>query len=130
MKKYNEDSCITIKYVGVPQIQPYPFSKTYCLTQDLVCTFTRDNGEEVRIIVPVDFKTDGASIPRALWTVVGSPFLPEFITAAIVHDYCCKEDWDVQEMSDVFFELLMLSGVNTIRGTLMREAVEIYKGWF
>ena len=40
-----------------------------------------------RITVPEGSKTDGASIPRALWSVCGHPLTSPRVYAAIVHDY-------------------------------------------
>jgi Protein of unknown function (DUF1353) len=34
---------------------------------------------------------DGASIPRALWTLVGSPYTGDYRRASIVHDVACVE---------------------------------------
>jgi hypothetical protein len=34
---------------------------------------------------------DGASIPRALWTIVGSPYTGDYRRASIVHDIACDE---------------------------------------
>lgn len=34
--------------------------------------------------------TDGATIPKWLWPVLGHPFDPEFINAAIIHDHFCR----------------------------------------
>lgn len=39
-----------------------------------------------RIEVPKDFHTDFASIPRALWTIVGAPAEGKYRKAAVVHD--------------------------------------------
>jgi hypothetical protein len=38
---------------------------------------------------PVDSIIDGASIPRALWTLVGSPYTGDYRRASIVHDVAC-----------------------------------------
>ena len=43
------------------------------------------------VIVPKGFLIDGASIPRTLWRLMGSPFMPEFSAAATVHDYLYKK---------------------------------------
>ena len=40
---------------------------------------------------PADSVVDGASIPRALWTVVGSPYTGDYRRASIVHDVACDE---------------------------------------
>lgn len=34
--------------------------------------------------------TDGASIPRFFWRVVGSPMDGEYLPAAIIHDHYCR----------------------------------------
>lgn len=40
---------------------------------------------------PAGSLVDGASIPRALWTVVGSPYTGDYRRASIVHDVACDE---------------------------------------
>ena len=40
---------------------------------------------------PAGSVVDGASIPRALWTVVGSPYTGDYRRASIVHDVACDE---------------------------------------
>lgn len=40
---------------------------------------------------------DGASIPRALWSLVGSPYRGKYRYASIIHDYHCRiqvESWE------------------------------------
>ena len=39
---------------------------------------------------PAGAEVDGASIPRALWTVVGSPYTGDYRRASIVHDVACR----------------------------------------
>ena len=36
--------------------------------------------------VPLGFVTDGASIPRELWSIIGSPFTGPYRIAAVLHD--------------------------------------------
>lgn len=38
---------------------------------------------------PAGWKVDGASIPRALWPIVGSPFTGDYRRASVVHDHYC-----------------------------------------
>lgn len=40
---------------------------------------------------PIGSVVDGASIPRALWTIVGSPFTGDYRRASVVHDVACVE---------------------------------------
>lgn len=45
----------------------------------------------VRWEVPTGQTTDGASIPRWLWSVAGSPFTGKYRRAAVIHDYLCDQ---------------------------------------
>lgn len=38
-------------------------------------------------IVPAGFITDGASIPRFLWRILGHPYQSDYIDIFILHDY-------------------------------------------
>jgi hypothetical protein len=40
---------------------------------------------------PAQYQVDGASIPRALWTVVGSPYTGDYRRASVVHDKACDD---------------------------------------
>lgn len=37
--------------------------------------------------IPAGFITDGASIPRFLWRVIGHPFESDYIEVYVMHDY-------------------------------------------
>lgn len=39
------------------------------------------------VTVPVGFISDGASIPQAVWSLVGSPLGGQYVRASVVHDY-------------------------------------------
>jgi hypothetical protein len=62
-------------------------------TQDrnmkLLREFSFDDQSAKTWIAPVGSVVDGASIPRALWTIVGSPFTGDYRRASIVHDVAC-----------------------------------------
>jgi len=40
---------------------------------------------------PAGSVVDGASIPRALWTIIGSPYTGDYRRASVVHDVACDE---------------------------------------
>src|SRR6266446_3380743 len=42
-------------------------------------------------LAPKNAVIDGASIPRALWTLVGSPYTGDYRRASIVHDKACDD---------------------------------------
>ena len=51
--------------------------------------FTDPDNKEWR--TPAEYAVDGASIPQALWTVVGSPYTGDYRRASVVHDKACDD---------------------------------------
>jgi hypothetical protein len=65
------------------------------------------------LTAPPGFETDGASIPRALWSIVGSPFTGKYVGAAVIHDVGCdthKYSW--QDTHRMFFTAMLALGVS------------------
>ena len=77
------------------------------------------------------FQTDGASIPRLFWFLVGSPFAPEVIEAVTLHDYLYATptaDTTRREADEVFHALMLEREVGRARARLMLWAVRSF-GW-
>lgn len=53
-------------------------------TQPLIY-FDKKTGRD--FVVPIGFYSDGASVPRFLWAVVGHPFNKDVREAAVLHDF-------------------------------------------
>jgi hypothetical protein len=83
----------------------------------------RDKGG-VDWMVPKGTQVDGASIPQALWSIVGSPFTGKYRDASVIHDFYCdvrKRPW--QDVHRVFYEAMIVSKVSEARAKLMYAAV-------
>ena len=91
-------------------------------------------------IVKAGFRTDGASIPKVAWRIIGTPFgvsgwgskHPSYLAAAVVHDmYCDRANslsgglrWDLRKEGDkLFAEMLEVLGVPAWKVKLMYPAV-------
>jgi len=73
--------------------------------------------------VPVEFKTDGASVPRFAW-VAFPPFAGRYIRAAVVHDYYCfTRDRPWREVHRAFFDAMLAAGVDSTSAKTMYAAV-------
>ena len=57
----------------------------------LISEFWYEDPQKKRWVAPANMKTNGASIPRALWTLIGSPFTGDYRRAALVHDQACVD---------------------------------------
>jgi len=67
---------------------------------------------------------DGASIPRVLWTLVGSPFTGDYVYASIVHDVACDtrtRPW--RDTHYMFYLACLAGGTRRGRAKLMYLAV-------
>jgi hypothetical protein len=86
--------------------------------------FSYVDSKRVEWIAPKDSVIDGASIPRWLWTVVGSPFTGPYRKASVVHDVACdakSRPWlDVHRM---FYEACLCGGATEIQAKVMYAAV-------
>jgi hypothetical protein len=73
--------------------------------------FNDPNGK--RWVAAAGYETDGASIPRAFWTLVGGPFEGQYREAAVIHDqYCSTKTETWQATHRVFYDGMIASGVS------------------
>lgn len=81
------------------------------------------------LTVAAGFETDGASIPRFFWRVIGEPFESRAMPAALAHDALyATEAMRRVDCDFVFRELLRRRGVGWCRRTAMWAAVRCF-GW-
>lgn len=67
---------------------------------------------------------DGASIPRELWSMTGSPFVGKYRRASVLHDVACVERSQKHELVHyMFYEAMLFDGVEKGKAKLMYIAV-------
>jgi hypothetical protein len=75
-------------------------------------------------IVPAGVKVNGASIPRFLWTIVGSPWTGRYRRASVVHDYFyTREKYGSDKIHRVFYDAMITDGVGQFQAGSMYYAV-------
>ena len=91
------------------------------LTRDLA--YRSDAGDVY--VVPNGFKTDLASVPKIVW-----PILPPhglYLSAAILHDFFCENDWISRTDGDrLFKEAMSHSNVPTWKAWTIWFGVRAY----
>lgn len=122
-------SNLKIISVDNPILEPMPFTDKYRLYRAMEVIYVW-GGEVKSLVVPESYLTDGATIPKAFWVFIGTPYSPKFITGAVIHDRCYELDYDVAEMSELFLALLRLSDVPSATAELMRKGVYAYTSKF
>jgi hypothetical protein len=74
--------------------------------------------------VPKGAEVDGASIPKPFWSIIGGPYEGKYRDASIIHDFYCDRrtrKWEATHR--VFYEAMIVSGVETSKAKLMFFAV-------
>ena len=76
--------------------------------------------------VPSGYKTDGASVPTALWALY-PPFTGNYRSAAVIHDYYCDtkaRSW--QDTHKVFYFAMRAANVDEKTAKIMYGAVYLF----
>ncbi|MDO6774345.1 DUF1353 domain-containing protein [Shewanella sp. 3_MG-2023] len=84
--------------------------------------FTDPN--EMVWLAPKDRVIDGASIPKFVWSIIGSPFSGKYRNASVIHDIACEDKvrtWESVHLA--FYYAMRASGVNSIKSKIMYAAV-------
>lgn len=77
-------------------------------------------------LVPAGFATDMASIPRAMWSVIGHP-ADKYAPAAVLHDWLYTSRVVSRAQADALFsEAMAALGVGRVRRTVMWAAVRVF----
>lgn len=83
-------------------------------------------GEGKIIEVLPNMSTDGASIPRLFWRLIGCPLRGRYAPAAVIHDALYKSQLFSREVADELFrEMLLILGINLLKAWAMYKAVRI-----
>ncbi|MBQ4880254.1 DUF1353 domain-containing protein [Pseudoalteromonas luteoviolacea] len=91
---------------------------------ELVEDFSYEINGNVRW-VPRFFQYDGASIPIAAYYLVGTPFNPRYMQAALVHDWLYHtHEVSRSDADNLFYVMLCESGVRTSTALIIKFAVD------
>ena len=96
-------------------------------------------GGNLKVSIPIGFRTDFASVPRFFWRVI--PPIGLYGKAAVVHDYLCenKHAWQIdnqgnsvcymvsrKEADKIFRDAMQVLGVGKIKRNIMFLGVRLY----
>ncbi len=90
----------------------------------LVEPFAYDDPHDTRWEAPAGAVVNGASIPRAFWSLIGGPFEGRFRNASVVHDVACvvrARPW--QQVHRMFHDACRCGGVGAAKAATMYYAV-------
>lgn len=76
--------------------------------------------------VPAGAEINGASIPAALYSIIGAPFVGDYRRASVVHDYYCgqrTESW--KAVHRLFYDAAQTGGVSRLTAGIMYSALRL-----
>ena len=95
---------------------------------ELIAPFEYNN-PPIIIEMPIGFVTDGASIPRFAYSLIGSPWGGRYSPASIIHDYLYFIQKYSRRKSDrIFLDAMKILEVPLWKRQLMYLAVRFF-GW-
>ncbi len=75
-------------------------------------------------IAPAGSRVNGASIPRAFWSVIGGPFEGKYRNASVLHDVAYTDQTRPWEDADrMFYNAMRCSGVGVVKAKTMYYAL-------
>jgi hypothetical protein len=119
---------MTCSFRDQPICRPYLNKKDCIQLVDDWCFFI--DGKQYWI--PQDYYYDGASIPRLFWSLIGSPFEPDFWGPALLHDFgYFTHIFNRAFFDECLFQLLIRCGVPKWKARIMWAAVRTggYFAW-
>jgi len=90
------------------------------LLEDLIFIDTKGK----KWTAPKGHVVDGATIPKAFQSMIGTPYGGEYVLASVIHDVAYdekKESWE--EVHRAFYDAMLASGVESNKASLMYIAV-------
>ncbi len=109
----------------MPTLQPLA-SGGWRLTAPWRCELIEHSGT---LYVDAEFVTDGASIPRIAWSIVGHPMAEDYVVSALAHDALYAAELLPRPACDSEFRAqLKLAGVNILRRNEFYLAVRLGGG--
>ena len=107
-----------------PPLQPLSDGIHWQVVEDFEYHVGKEESNDV-VKVPAGFITDGASIPKIFWSIIGGPW-GKYGYAAILHDFCYSTQTRTRLASDkIFLEAMKVLQVNIFKRLIMYRAVRI-----
>jgi hypothetical protein len=85
--------------------------------------------DHIKVIIKSDFITDGASIPKLFWSIVGNPLENDLLKPAIIHDglYTLMQLKRL-ECDKLLREMLLFNGTSKVKSYLIYYIVRLFGG--
>ncbi len=118
--------------VGCATFHPVKFNNQACIIplkgyNYKTCRIMRVTIDDKKYLIPKDFKTDLASIPRILWPIL-APQYSGFVAPSILHDYLyrCHDHITRQFADEVLYSALIAQRVTPFTASKFYLGVRLF----
>ena len=125
---------IDVNYTDFARVVGFNYrnrKKPYYLMQNAYVIVHEHNGQKYYLKMNKGFVSDGCTIPRLLWTVLGCPHNQEYLPASLIHDWLLCHPQEINRdrnlSSRIFRQVLLNEGVERWKAQIMYIAVDIWQ---
>lgn len=98
------------------------------LSENFGFTLSSERGF-VYATIKAGYHWNGASIPKAFWSLIGGPFSGKYALASLIHDLLYDVHYTLRrEADDIFLQVMKMEGVGKLKRWLMYQAVRRFGG--
>lgn len=132
LKNFLKTTDIAVNYTDFAPAVGFNYrnkKKPYYLMRHVIVIVRTGFGYPYYLKINKDFVSDGCTIPRLLWTVLGCPHNQEYLPASLIHDWLLCHPQEINRdrnlSSRIFRQVLLNEGVERWKAQLMYLAVEL-----
>ena len=78
--------------------------------------------------VPVGFTSDGASFPKIVYSIMGSPWGGKYSKPAVIHDFLYFKKYNRKKADKIFLEAMKISSVSFWKRRIIYRMLRLF-GW-
>jgi hypothetical protein len=93
----------------------------------LVNKFTFIDSDDTKWVAPIGSIINGTSIPKFLWSTLGSPYVGDYRRASVVHDVECQiRKKPYRKVHRMFYDAMICDGMDKYLSIHMYMAVRLF----
>lgn len=107
--------------------------KPFYLLEPIIVIVSYAKSKRKYLKLETGFISDGCTLWKIFWLILGCPHCPEFVPASIIHDWILENphvvNYNRKFSSRIFKTVLLTTGVNPIKAQIMYLAVEFWQSF-
>lgn len=107
--------------------------RPFYLLEAIIAIIVDDNKKKTYLRLEKGYMSDGCTLKKCFWLLLGCPHTPKYLPASILHDWLIEHPatigYNRNFSSRAFKQMLIQSGVSEVKAQLMYLAVEAWQAF-